>query len=258
MKIFDAHTHLNDVPFRTHEQDYVDHAQEIGVVKIANVGSNRELNERAIRLSEQFANMYAIVGFHPDDSKLFDETEQDILVSQLQRDKVVALGEIGLDYHWDDSPRPTQRAVFQAQIELAHELKLPVNIHTRDAMSDTYDILKDSQALEYGGVIHNFNGDKVWLEKFLNLGLQVSFSGVVTFKNAHEVHESARVVPLDRVLVETDAPYLTPTPYRGKQNEPAYTRYVVEQIATLKGLSVEEVAAATYRNTMELYGIKEN
>lgn len=256
MKIFDAHTHLNDVPFHCHEQDYVDNANELAVVKIANVGSNRDFNERAIKLSEQFTNMYAIVGFHPDDSKLYNESERAILAEQLQQDKVVAVGEIGLDYHWDASPRAIQREAFRDQLELAHELKLPVNVHTRDAMSDTYDILKDSNVRDFGGVIHNFNGDPEWLQKFLDLGLYVSFSGVVTFKNAKEVHESARLVPLDRVLVETDAPYLTPMPYRGKQNEPAYTRYVVEKIAALKELPIEEVAAATYQNTMELYGIK--
>lgn len=256
MKIFDAHTHLNDVPFHDHEQDYVDNANELAVVKIANVGSNRDFNERAIKLSEQFTNMYAIVGFHPDDSKLYNEAERAILAEQLQQDKVVAVGEIGLDYHWDASPRAIQREAFRDQLELAHELKLPVNVHTRDAMSDTYDILKDSNVRDFGGVIHNFNGDPEWLQKFLDLGLYVSFSGVVTFKNAKEVHESARLVPLDRVLVETDAPYLTPMPYRGKQNEPAYTRYVVEKIAALKELPIEEVAAATYQNTMELYGIK--
>ena len=256
MKIFDAHTHLNDVPFHGHEQDYVDNANELAVVKIANVGSNRDFNERAIKLSEQFTNMYAIVGFHPDDSKLYNEAERAILAEQLPQAKVVAVGEIGLDYHWDASPRAIQREAFRDQLELAHELKLPVNVHTRDAMSDTYDILKDSNVRGFGGVIHNFNGDPEWLQKFLDLGLYVSFSGVVTFKNAKEVHESARLVPLDRVLVETDAPYLTPMPYRGKQNEPAYTRYVVEKIAALKELPIEEVAAATYQNTMELYGIK--
>ena len=255
MKIFDAHTHLNDEPFRMKEEQYLEQAAALDVVKIATVGSNAELNQRAVDLSVKFPQVYAIVGYHPDDAKDYHDQAEQELRQQLLLPKTVAVGEIGLDYHWDASPREVQRKVFQRQLELARELKLPVNIHTRDALSDTYEILKNSAVAENGGIIHSFSGDAAWAQKFLDLGMLISFSGVVSFKNAKDVHEAAKIVPLDKLLVETDAPYLTPTPFRGKQNEPGYTRYVVEAIAQLKDVPVETVAAATYQNTMEIYGI---
>ena len=258
MKIFDAHTHLNDTPFLGKEQEFIDHARELAVVKMAIVGSNTDLNEKSIALSQRFAELYSIVGFHPDDSKYCNDTTKAELITQLQQPKTVAVGEIGLDYHWDASPRDVQRQVFKEQLDLAHELHMPVNVHTRDALEDTYAILKDSKVADYGGVLHSFSGDREWMEKFLDLGMMISFSGVVSFKNAKDVHEAAIAVPLDRVLVETDAPYLTPTPYRGKQNEPGYTKNVDEAIAKLRDMPVEEVAAATYKNTLEIYGIKED
>ncbi len=168
---------------------------------------------------------------------------------------MVALGEIGLDYYWDKSPRDVQRKVFAEQIELAHKLHLPVDIHTRDAFADCYDILKHSN-LEYGAILHSFNGNVDWLNKFLDLNVYISYSGVVSFTKATDVHESAINTPMDRILVETDAPYLTPKPYRGHQNEPGYARYVAEAIAKLKNISLEEVANATYANTVRAYGLK--
>lgn len=255
MKIIDNHTHLNDAPFRGKEEYYLERAQKLGVTKIICAGQDPEFNERAIDLAQRFDNVYAMVGFCPDVAKDYNQKTEDLLTEQLQSSNVVALGEIGLDYYWDKSPRDVQRKVFAEQIELAHKLHLPVDIHTRDAFADCYDILKYSN-LEYGAILHSFNGNVDWLNKFLDLNVYISYSGVVSFTKATDVHESAINTPMDRILVETDAPYLTPKPYRGHQNEPGYARYVAEAIAKLKNISLEEVANATYANTVRAYGLK--
>ena len=258
MEIFDSHTHLNDEPFRGQEEAYLAHAQELGVTKVACCGQDPDFNQRAVDLSKLFDNVYAIVGYCPDVAKAYDEQAEAELIKQAKLPNTVAIGEIGLDYYWDASPRAIQRQVFARQLALAHDLHMPVSIHMRDAFDDSYEILKKSRVGEYGGILHSFNGGVDWLEKFIDLGLMVSFSGVVSFTKATLVHESAKKVPLDRLLVETDAPYLTPKPYRGRQNETGYTRYVVEAIAKLRGVDPEVIAQASYENAMRIYGIKEN
>ena len=255
MELIDNHTHLNDEPFRGKEQYYLDRAKGLGVTKVICVGQDPEFNKRAVELAQKFDNVYARVGYCPDIAKDYDQKAEDELIKQLKMPKVVALGEIGLDYYWDESPRDKQREVFKRQIEVAHDLKMPVNIHSRDAFEDCYDILKNSN-LEYGAVLHNFNGGVDWLNKFLDLNIYFSYSGVVSFTKATEVHESAKVVPLDRLLIETDAPYLTPKPYRGKQNETGYVRYVAEAIAKLRDIPLKEVADVTYKNAVRVYGLK--
>lgn len=255
MQIIDNHTHLNDEPFRGKEEYYLDRAKKLCVTKVICAGQDPDFNERAIDLAQRFDNVYAMVGINPDIAKNYDQEAEDKLIEQLQMPKVVALGEVGLDYYWDESPREKQQEVFKRQIEIAHELKMPVDIHTRDAFEDCYKILKESN-LEYGAILHSFNGGVDWLNKFLDLNVMFSYSGVVSFTKATEVHESAKAVPMDRFMVETDAPYLAPKPYRGKQNEPAYVRYVAEAIAKIKDISLEEVADATYKNTVRVYGLK--
>lgn len=256
MEIFDSHTHLNDEPFRGKEQYYLDRAAKLNVTKVAVAGQDSEFNERAVDLSNRFDNLYAIVGYCPDVAKDWNQAERDKLIEQLQLDKTVALGEIGLDYYWDESPRDVQRKVFAEQLEIAHDLKMPVNIHTRNAFEDTYEILKNSKVGEYGGILHNFNGNPEWMKKFLDLGMMMSFSGVVSFTKAQDVHASAKIVPWDNMLIETDAPYLTPKPYRGKQNETGYVHYVAQAIADLRDVNIQEVADHTYKNAMRIYGIK--
>lgn len=255
MELIDNHTHLQDEPFRGKEEFYLDRAQKLGVTKLICVGQDPDFNKRAIDLSQRFSQVYAMVGYCPDVAKDYNQEAEDQLIEQLQIPGVVAMGEIGLDYYWDESPRQRQREVFARQIEVAHELKKPVDIHTRDAFADCYDILKNSN-LEYGAVLHSFNGDSSWLAKFLDLNVCFSYSGVVSFTKATEVHEAAKNTPLDRLLVETDAPFLTPKPYRGRQNEPGNVYYVAKAIAQLKNISLEEVAEATYTNTMRVYGLK--
>lgn len=255
MELIDNHTHLNDLPFRGKEEYYLERAQKLGVTKVICAGQDPDFNQRAVALAQKFPNVYAMVGYCPDVAKDYDQVAEDKLIRQLRQPKVVALGEVGLDYYWDESPRPVQRKVFARQVELAHELKMPVDIHTRDAFPDCYDILRQSN-LEYGAILHSFNGGLNWLNKFLQLNVYFSYSGVVSFTKAREVHASAKAVPLDRLLVETDAPYLTPKPYRGRQNETAYVYYVAKAIAELRGISLAEVARATYANTVRVYGLK--
>lgn len=255
MQLIDNHTHLQDQPFQGKEEFYIDRAQKLGVNKMICVGQDPDFNKQAIELSQRFDQVYAMVGYCPDVVKNYSQKTEDLLIEQLQIPGVVALGEIGLDYYWDESPRALQREIFARQIEVAHHLKIPVDIHTRDAFSDCYEILKNSN-LEYGAILHSFNGSVQWLEKFLDLNVNFSYSGVVSFTKATEVHEAAQKTPMDRLLVETDAPFLTPKPYRGRQNEPGNVYYVAQAIAELKGISLEEVAQATYANTMRIYGLK--
>ncbi|MDO4912690.1 MAG: TatD family hydrolase [Lactobacillus sp.] len=249
MRLIDNHTHLNDTPFREREQFYIDRAHALGVEKMICVGQDPDYNQRAIDLAHRFPEVYAMVGYAPEVADLYDEK---LLTEQLQDDRVVALGEVGLDYYWDEKPRELQKAIFKKQVDLAHKLQMPVDIHTRDAFEDCYDILKKCD-LQYGAILHSYNDGPEMTEKFLNLDINFSFSGVASFTKAKEVHESVKMVPLDRLLVETDAPYLTPKPYRGKQNEPGYVHYVAKAVAELKDLSLEEVAEATYQNTMKVY-----
>ena len=255
MKIFDSHTHLNDEHFAGQVQDYFDHAQKLGVVKMANVGSNAALNQWAIELAHAYEDMYAIVGWHPEDSLNYDEEAERKLEAQLADPKVVALGEIGMDLFQKSSPKDVQERVFRRQIQLAKNLHMPISVHNRDAFEDTYRILKDEHIETVGGIIHSFNGDIEWMKKFLDLGMNLSYSGVVSFKKTKEVHEAAKQTPIDRILVETDAPYLAPEPLRGHQNEPAYTLYTLEAVARYKDLNPDEVAKATYANTMRIFGL---
>lgn len=258
MRIFDSHTHLNSEEFIQDVPRYLQQAKDLGVVRMAIVGSNTQLNADAIKLAETYPELVAIVGWHPEDSKNYTKETEKVLIEQLQKPKVVALGEIGLDYHWDTSPQETQRKVFARQVAIAKDMGLPISVHNRDAFEDTYKILKAADIRDTGGVMHSFNGDPEWLKRFLDLGMHISYSGVASFKHADEVHDSVKLTPLDKMLVETDAPYLTPEPYRGKQNEPAYTRYVVEAIAKLRETTPEAIASQTYQNAEEFFKIEED
>lgn len=254
LNIYDSHTHLNDDTFYDEVPAYLARAKHFGVNQMNIVGSNTKLNERALKLAHDYDQLHAIVGWHPEDAKDYNEQVEKQLIEQLADDQVVAMGEMGLDYHWDSSPQDVQRKVFARQVAIAKDLHLPISVHDRDAFEDTYRILKEADVREIGGVMHSFNGNLEWLKKFLDLGMHVSYSGVASFKNAKEVHESVRQTPLDMMLVETDAPYLTPTPYRGKQNEPGFTKFVVDAIASLRDMSSQEIADITFANTVKLFG----
>lgn len=254
MKIFDTHTHLNDPAFAGKTQEYIDRAAEYDVDEMAIIGQNEEYNIEAIRLAQNYKPLHAVIGWHPEFAKEYNEEQ---LVNQIKLPEVVAIGEIGLDYHWDENPEPeVQKATLLKQLDVAQQYDMPVSIHCRDAFSDMYDILKQHDMSKSGIIMHSFNGNLDWLNKFLDLGLMISYSGVVSFKNAPEVHESAMNTPLDRLLVETDAPYLAPEPYRGHQNEPGYTRFVLDAIAKYKDMDPEVVAKHTFENSHRVYNIK--
>lgn len=254
--IFDTHTHINVEQFNEDLPETIARAAELGVTEMAVVGFDEETIEKSLALSQQYPGIYSIIGWHPTEAGSYTTAVEKKLQEQLAGPKVVTLGEIGLDYHWMEDPKEVQELVFRRQIAMAKEMNLPISIHTREAMEDTYRILRDENIQDIGGIMHSFSGDLEWMKKFLDLGMHISLSGVVTFKKAIELHEVAQAVPLDKLLVETDAPYLTPVPYRGKRNEPGYTRYVVERIAELRHDTLENIAAQTRQNAHQLFRIE--
>ncbi|USS87898.1 TatD family hydrolase [Fructilactobacillus hinvesii] len=257
MQIFDSHTHLNDQAFAGRVDEMIEHANRLGVVRMANVGSNAALNQRAIELAHQYPELVAIVGWHPEDGDGYDEAAAKTLREQLQDEQVVALGEIGLDYHQTRVDRQTQQEVFRRQIRLAKELAIPISVHNRDAFEDTYRILREEHVETIGGIIHSFNGDVEWMQRFLDLGMMLSYSGVASFKKTKEVHEAVRQTPLERLLVETDAPYLAPEPLRGHENQPGYTLYTLEAVARYKDVNPDVIAQATFKNTKRIFGLED-
>ena len=253
MEIFDTHTHLNSEEFDGRIPDELKKAEQLGVTRINNVGSNYKLNKKAVLLAEKFAACYATIGWHPDDAAEFDADAEQYLLEQLAKEKVIALGEIGLDYHWMVRPKEEQERVFRQQIQIAKCANVPFQVHTRDALDDTYAIIKDEGVGSSGAIMHSFSGTYEEAKRFVELGMMFSFSGVVTFKKAVAEQEAAQFLPLDKILVETDAPYLTPVPYRGRENTPGYTRYVIDKIAELRGISAEEVARITTQNALKIF-----
>lgn len=256
--IFDSHTHLNAEQFNEDIPETVEKAKELGVTKMAVVGFDRETIEKSLELNQQYPGIYSIIGWHPTEAGSYTAEVEKQIQEQLTLPKVVALGEIGLDYYWMEDPKDVQEKVFRRQIAIAREMNFPISVHTRDALEDTYKILKDEKIQNVGGIMHSFSGDEEWARRFLDLGMHISFSGVVSFKKAADVQAAAKIVPLDKMLVETDAPYLAPIPYRGKRNEPGYTRYVVEKIAELRELPFEEIAERTWQNAHRLFRIEDH
>ena len=266
IEIFDTHTHLNVDNFAGKEQEEIDFAAELGVIKMNIVGFDKPTIDKSLALSEKYDQLYSTIGWHPTLSvrpasdffkKSLKEEIEDMIVSQLDNPKVVALGEIGLDYYWMEDPKEIQIDVFKRQIALSKEHNLPFVVHTRDALEDTYAVIKEVGVGPRGGIMHSYSGSLEMAQKFVDLGMMISFSGVVTFKKALDVQEAAQKLPLDKILVETDAPYLAPVPKRGRENRTGYTRYVVDKIAELRGLTSAEVARATYDNAMRIFGLDE-
>ncbi|WP_208559897.1 TatD family hydrolase [Marinilactibacillus kalidii] len=250
---FDTHTHLNVDQFKGEETALIEEARKQQVNKMAIVGFDTPTIDKALQLSRDHEGVYAIIGWHPTDSETYSDEVEEKLIQQLKLPKVVAMGEMGLDYYWDTASKKAQHEAFKRQISVAKSMNLPISIHNREATEDTYKILKEANIQDIGGIMHSFNVDTYWMEKFLDLGMHISLSGVVTFKNAPEVKEVAKAVPFDKLLIETDAPYLSPMPYRGKRNEPSYVRFVAEEIARLRECSIEEVAKQTTLNADQLF-----
>lgn len=253
--LFDTHVHLNDKKYEEDLVDVIDRAQHDGVSKMLVVGYDARTNRVAIELAEKYDFIYAAVGWHPVDAiyltdELFAELEE-----QAKHPRVVAIGECGLDYHWDTSPHDVQKEVFIRQIKLAQSIKKPLIIHTRESIADTLEILKEQEAKVVGGVMHCYSGSVETAHEFIKLNFKISLAGPVTFTNGRKPQSVAKDIPLEELLVETDAPYLTPHPHRGKRNEPAYVSLVAKKIAEIKELSYEDVCEQTMRNACELFKI---
>lgn len=259
MKFFDTHAHCDDKRF---EEEYEGGTR--GVIKdclsdnishIINIGTNLENSRASIKLSEEFENVYASCGIHPSDV-FYDNPDQAIGVIEelLKHPHAVALGEIGLDYHYEDVPKDLQMIYFEKQMHLAEKLQIPVIIHDRDAHGDCLDMIKRFPSVK--GVFHSFSGSAEMALELVKLGWYISFSGTVTFKNAKKPKEACVVVPDDRLLIETDAPYLAPTPHRGELNRSSYVQLTAEEIASLRGVSVEEIQRITTENAKRLFRIK--
>lgn len=255
IQIFDTHTHLNVEEFEGRVEEELALAAEMGVARMNVVGFDKPTIERALDLAASYEQVYATIGWHPTEAATYTDEVEEFLRQNLKQDKVIALGEIGLDYHWMTAPKEVQEQVFRRQIALSKELDLPFVVHTRDALEATYDIIKSEGVGPRGGIMHSYSGSLEMAERFIELGMTISFSGVVTFKKVLDIQEAAIHLPLDKILVETDAPYLAPVPKRGRENRTAYTRYVVDKIAELRGLSSEEVASRTYANAQRLFGL---
>ena len=255
--LFDTHTHLNAYQFADDLPEVIDRALKEGVSRMVVVGFDRPTIEIAMDLIEKYDFLYASIGWHPVDAIDMKDEDLDWIEELAKHPKVVAIGETGLDYHWDKSPKDIQKEVFRKQIRLAKKLQLPLVIHNREATADVVEILKEENAAEVGGIMHCFSGSPETALECVKMNFYISLGGPVTFKNAKKPKEVANAVPLDRLLIETDCPYLAPHPYRGKRHEPAYVKLVAEEIAALKGLSFEEVAKATTENAERLFGLRD-
>jgi len=257
----DSHAHIDGPEFDADREEVIHRAQAAGVSAILNVGTGDPHSgafERAIELGKSHQSIYTAIGTHPHDARLYDAATEEKTSSLIASgERVVAWGEIGLDFHYDNSPRDVQVDVFKRQLRAARDLGLPVIIHTREAETETIDILEsDYDGAERRGVFHCFSGSEALAKRALEIGFMISFSGIVTFKKADELRNIAREVPLDRLLIETDCPYLTPVPHRGKRNEPAYVVEVARCLAGLHKLEIEELAHVTTENFMRFFSLQ--
>ncbi|MFI3886471.1 TatD family hydrolase [Streptococcus parauberis] len=255
ISIFDTHTHLNVENFIGKEDEELALAKEMGVTAHNVVGFDKETIEGALALANKYPEVYATIGWHPTEAGSYTKDIEEMIIANLENEKVIALGEIGLDYHWMEDPKEVQIEVFKRQIQLSKDYNVPFVVHTRDALEDTYQVIKEVGVGPCGGIMHSYSGSLDMAQKFIELGMLISFSGVVTFKKATDIQEAAQAIPLDKMLVETDAPYLAPVPKRGRENHTAYTRYVVDKIAQLRGLTSEEVATVTTANAKRIFNI---
>ncbi|MDO4669975.1 MAG: TatD family hydrolase [Aerococcus sp.] len=253
--LFDTHTHFNAEDFKDDQAQAIERARQAGVSGMTIIGFDHETIANGQALVSRELDMVAAYGWHPELAGEYNAEVERELQAALDSPKVVAVGEFGLDYHWDAAPHEVQERVMRRQIAIARERKLPIIIHTRDANEDTYRILKDEHVEEIGGIMHTFGDDPEWAQKFLDLGMHLSFSGVVTFKKSKAVREAVAMVPADRLLIETDSPYLSPEPHRGQRNETANIRYVATRIADVRNTSYEAIARQTYDNACRLFGI---
>ncbi|EXX86129.1 hydrolase TatD [Paenibacillus darwinianus] len=255
--LIDTHTHLDSPKFDNDREAVIARAVEAGVGNMINIGFDRETIPTTMALAERYDFIYAAVGWHPVDSIEMREDDLAWIEELCKHDKVVAIGEIGLDYHWDTSPKEVQQRVFREQIRLARRIGKPIVIHNRDAHDDVVRILREERASEVGGVMHCFSGSWETAKQCLDMNFYISFGGPITFKNARVPKEVLAKVPLDRILVETDAPYLSPDPYRGKRNESGYVVHVAEAASQILGINRTEFEAITTENAKNCFGLRQ-
>ena len=254
--LFDSHAHYNDERFLGDRDEILSSMQENNVGLIMNSCSSLDEIPDIFEICEKFPFVYASVGIHPHEVENVVENDMDTLKEYAKNPKVKAIGEIGLDYYYDFSPRDTQQKWFARQVEVAKEIKLPVIIHDRDAHKDCMDILRDHNVSEVGGVFHCYAGSVEMAREILDWGMYIAFGGSLTFKNSVRPVEVAKYVPLDRIVIETDCPYLTPVPHRGKRNSSLYIHYVAEKLAEIRGMSAKEIEDITYENAKRCFGME--
>lgn len=250
--IFDSHAHYDADQFDEDRDELLNSMQEKGIGTILNVGADWDSVTEVVELAQKYPHVYAAVGLHPDEVGVLDEEKFAYLREQCKKEKVVAVGEIGLDYYWDNESHDVQKKWFVRQLNLAREFNLPVIIHSRDAAEDTLKIMKEhAQGLR--GVIHCFSYSKELAREYVKMGFHIGIGGVVTFKNGKKLKEIAEETPLEKILLETDCPYLAPVPYRGKRNSSLYIPYIAQEIAEIRGITYEEVVGQTEQNAKELF-----
>ena len=253
--LIDTHSHIDMDNYKDRFDEVIAEAKDFGVEKIVIPGVAPSGFKRIVELCEKYENLYGAVGVHPEDLASFDADAESLIREYLKHPKIVAVGEIGLDYYWDKSQIECQKEIFEKQILIAKEIGKPVLVHDREAHFDTLEILKKTKASDVGVVMHCFSGSPEFAMECVREGFYIALGGVVTFKNAKKVKEVAKIVPLEILLLETDATYMTPVPYRGKENQPAYVKFVAEEIANLRGVSFDEVARMTSFNAQRLLKI---
>lgn len=254
--IFESHAHYDDSIYDEDRDALLKSLPENGIDTVLNVGSSLENCKKTIALMEQYPFVYGAMGVHPSETEELDEEGIAWLKENCALEKVVAVGEIGLDYHWKEPAPEIQKKWFERQLIMAKEVKLPVIIHSRDAAKDTLDMMKSLHAGDVGGVIHCFSYAKEIAKEYLDMGYYIGIGGVITFSNAKKLREAADYIPLDRILLETDSPYLSPEPNRGKRNSSLNIPYIAKELAAVKGVSREEVEAVTHANAEKLFGIR--
>ncbi len=255
--LFDSHAHINDERFDEDRDEVIEHLRENSIDLVVNPGADMPSSRSAVELANKVDFIYSAVGVHPHDVEtMTDKDLEELKNLAKENEKVVAIGEIGLDYYYDLSPRELQKGWFIKQIELANELGLPFIVHDRDAHGDTFDIIKKYKAPETGCVLHCYSGSLELALEYIKMGCYISIPGTVTFKNNRKTVEVAENIPIEWMFIETDSPYLTPVPYRGKRNDPSKVRYVAEKVAELRGISYEEVCEITKENAKKFFNIK--
>lgn len=256
-KIFETHAHYDDEAFDSDRDELLSSFIDNGIDRVVNIGASMKSSKNTLELIEKYDFMYGTIGVHPSETGELTMEDLNWLKKAASHEKIVAIGEIGLDYHWDEPERDVQKEWFIKQIALGRELSLPLVIHSREAAKDTLDIMTAENCKEIGGVIHCYSYSKEQARNYLDMGYYFGIGGVLTFKNARTLKETVEYVPMDRMVLETDSPYLTPEPYRGKRNSSLFLPFVVSKIAEIKGISEEEVIYVTRENAMRLYKMED-